>query len=304
MESLPRRFVDTIVALYGEDGERWLAGLPDLVAWCEQRWSLRAGKPLANLSYNYIAPAPRADGAEVMLKIGVPNPELTSEIEALRRYDGRGCARLLAVDHKRGALLLERLLPGTTLLEVEDDEAETRIAAGIMGQLWRPLPAEHPFPTVHRWARGLERLRARFDGGTGPLPGDLVAKAEGLFVELLASMDGMVLLHGDLHQENILRARRAPWLAIDPKGLAGEPAYEVGALLRNMSPELLAEPQPSRTVARRVDILVEALGFERQRLLGWGLAQAILAAWWCIEDTTPGWEQFIRCAELMDEVIG
>jgi streptomycin 6-kinase len=66
----------------------------------------------------------------------------------------------------------------------------------------------------------------------------------------------------------------------------------------------LARPQPSRTVARRVNILVEVLGFERQRLLGWGLAQAILAAWWCIEDHTPGWERFIRCAELIAEVIG
>jgi streptomycin 6-kinase len=110
-------------------------------------------------------------------------------------------------------------------------------------------------------------------------------------------------LHGDLHHENILQAQRQPWLAIDPKGVVGEPAYEVGALLRNMAPRLLKGSQPSQIVARRAGILSEELGFDRTRLLGWGLAQAVLAAWWCIEDGVDGWEGFIRCAELIQDTM-
>jgi streptomycin 6-kinase len=85
--------------------------------------------------------------------------------------------------------------------------------------------------------------------------------------------------------------------------VVGEPAYEVGALLRNVAPRLLEGQQPERVVARRVEILSEELGFDRTRLLGWGLAQAVLAAWWCIEDDVDGWEGFVRCAELVDEVM-
>lgn len=304
MNTVSNRFTRNIVDLFQDVGIEWLERLPAIVAECEQRWSLTAMAPFEYLSINYIVPAMRADGTEVILKIGVPNPELTTEIEALLVYDGHGSVRLLDVDRDRGALLLERLKPGMPLSNVSDDKEATHIAAQVMHQLWRPPPLDHSFPSVRQWTAGLARMREHFGGTTGPMPKALVEKAEGLFAELLDSMQDHVLLHGDLHHENILSAERQPWLAIDPKGIVGEPAYEVGALLRNVSPRLFEQSQPSQIIARRVDILTEELGFDRTRLLGWGLAQAVLAAWWCIEDHGQGWEGFVNCAKLVDEVMG
>ena len=299
MDVVPHDLSQTIVELYGTEGVEWLERLPSLIADCERRWSLTVMPPFEPLSYNYAAPAVRLDGTAVVLKVGVPNPELLTEIEALALYAGRGIVRLLDADRQQGILLLERLRPGTPLLSLADDERETSIAGQVMRQLWRPVPPEHPFPTVARWAAGLERLRACFNGGTGPFPGILVETAEALFAELIGSMAEPVLLHGDLHHENILAAERQPWLALDPKGLVGEPAYEVGALLRNPLPELLTWPQPERILGRRVDQLAGDLGFERTRLVGWGLAQAVLSAWWSFEDHGHGWESAIACAELL-----
>jgi streptomycin 6-kinase len=108
-----------------------------------------------------------------------------------------------------------------------------------------------------------------------------------------------VLLHGDLHHENILAARREPWLSIDPKGVVGEPAYEVGALLRNPNRRILAWPNLARVMERRIRQLSDELGFERVR--GWGMSQAILAAVWSCEDgadTTHG----LACAEAIAAV--
>jgi len=85
--------------------------------------------------------------------------------------------------------------------------------------------------------------------------------------------------------------------------VVGEPAYEVGALLRNLSPRLLAQPQLAQAIARRADVLAEELGFDRTRLLGWGLAQAVLSAWWCIEDHMGYWADAIRYAELIDSAM-
>ena len=117
----------------------------------------------------------------------------------------------------------------------------------------------------------------------------------------LASMDTPVLLHGDLHHWNILSAERHPWIAIDPKGVVGEPAYEVGALLRNKVDARPGGPSPSAIVRRRVDILSEELGIHRDRLLGWGLAQAILSAWWDIEDGTGNGDGAVESARLIDQ---
>src|SRR5262249_29649133 len=135
---LPDGFVHTVTVTY-DGGAEWLQRLPELLAEGEQRWNLKIGPPFV-LSYKYAAPAVRADGTEVVLKAGVPNKELNTEIAALQIYDGRSCARLLDSDEEKGILLLERLRPGTMLISETDDEKATSIAAGVMRNLWRPVP--------------------------------------------------------------------------------------------------------------------------------------------------------------------
>ncbi|MDI7277140.1 MAG: aminoglycoside phosphotransferase family protein [Anaerolineae bacterium] len=296
---VPDGVARTAAGLYGERGAAWAQRLPALIATLGERWGLRVLSPYGGLAASYVAPVVCADGTEAVLKVGVPSPELLTEIEALRLYAGRGAARLLQADEAEGALLVERLQPGTPLADLADDVQATAIAVDVMRGLWRPLPAPHPFPSVADWARGLERLRARFDGGTGPFPAALVERAESLFAGLIASSAPPVLLHGDLHHWNIVRARREPWLAIDPKGLAGEPAYEAGALVRNRLPEPAAPGQTRRLLERRIAQFAEALGCERERLLGWSLAQAVLSAWWSYEDSGRIWGQALRVAECL-----
>jgi streptomycin 6-kinase len=296
---IPNDFIHKMIAIHGPGGLAWIERLPTILATCEQRWGLTIGPPFAHLSYHYAAPAVRADGAPVVVKACSPTGEFVQEAEGLRLFNGQGMVQLLECDPGDEVLLLERLEPGTLLRTIEDDEEATSIAATVMRQLWRPVPSEHPFPTVTDWGAGLVRLRQHYGGGNGPFPAALLEKAEALFAELSASMAEPALLHGDLHHDNILAAQRQPWLAIDPKGLIGEPAYETGALLRNPLPELLDAPQPGRILARRVDQLAEELSLDRARVRGWGLAQAVLSAWWSIEDSGYVGKAALTCAELL-----
>ncbi len=296
--AIPGAFAAAIRAVHGQSGHRWLEELPRRLVDLAAQWQLTLASPSFALSYNYVTPAVRADGAEVVLKVGVPSPLLICEIEALRLADGRGMAQLLAADVDQGALLLERLSPGATLA-TQDDESATARAAEVMQRIWRPAPAGHPFPTVQTWAQGFVRLRQRFDGSSSPLPPRLLEMAERLFDELTASADEPVLLHGDLHHFNILSARREPWLAIDPQGVVGEPTYEVGALLRNPFDQLPRFDDLLRIQTRRVDQLSEMLGFQRQRIAGWGMAQAVLSTWWHLEDNVDGYEKGLAYAETL-----
>jgi len=302
---IPPNFGAFIEQMYGDAGRAWLTQLPGILANCAARWDLTLGQPFPPLTYHFVMTATRTDGYPVVLKICAPTGEYAEESAAIRHFDGQGMARLLATDADNEAMLLERLIPGTTLRSIADadDDAATRIAAGVMRQLWRPVTSDFPFPTIQQWSEGLKRLRAHYGGGTGPFPAALIDAAEGIRADFMASLAPAVLLHGDLHHDNILAAERAPWLAIDPKGLVGEPAYEVGAFLYN-PPAIGRHPDLSRILARRLDILANELAIDRARLHGWGLYTAVLSAWWDVEDLGRIGEDTLRCAEALAALPG
>ncbi|MBU2609545.1 MAG: aminoglycoside phosphotransferase family protein [Chloroflexi bacterium] len=285
--NLPTSFTTTIRNTFGEDGKRWLAELPDLLAEASRRWELTLGEPFL-LSYNYVCAATTADGTPAVLKIGVPNRELSSEIAALHLYDGEGACRLYESDPEAGMLLLERLLPGTMLCDYADDETQTAIAAEVMKRIWRPAPEGEPLITLKSWFDELAGLRPRFGGGTGPFPKGIVEQVERLIPELFAASSPPLLIHGDLHHFNILSSARG-WLAIDPKGVIGPPEYEVGPLLINPWDELKGA-DAVRISERRIAILAECLDFDRQRIRAWAIAHSVLSAWWDLEENGAGGE--------------
>jgi streptomycin 6-kinase len=206
--------------------------------------------------------------------------EFEHGLAALRIFNGRGIARLLECDKGKKVMLLERLQPGTMLesLVPEQDAQATSILAEVMRRLWRPVPGEHNFPTVEHLGHDLTQIRVRYAGACGPFPPRLVDEAIDLFAALSASVEVSMLLHGDLQHHNILRSGET-WLAIDPKGVVGDPGYEVGASFYNPMPRILEVPNLEQLLARRVAQLSEELGMQRARIRGWGLAQCVRNAW-------------------------
>lgn len=289
-------FRQRVEGAFGADGVAWLEKLPEILTTVAGRWSL-AIEPPYTLSYNYVAPAKRADGTRVVLKVGCPNPELRTEAEAMTLMSGGVVCNLLEYDPDLGTLLLERVEPGTPLahLAMVDDDQATRIAVDLLPRLWRPAPENSSFPNVSDWARALPQHRERFGGGTGPLPETLFEEAEECFDWLLTTTTAPQLLHGDFHHGNILAATRARWLVIDPKGIVGDPGYDLGAFLYNPMPGLLEMNAPDRVIRRRVDQLAEGLGMDHARIRAWGIAQAVLSACWSVE-AGEDFEHVITCA--------
>lgn len=305
--NLPSEFISTVTNTFGEDGDQLIANLPALIGEASSRWALNDVQPVDNLSYNFVAfatrastTAPTTDGSaqrEVVLKIGVPREELTSEIAALRLFNGDGACRLIDADEEKGFILLERLNPGVMLSTIEDDEQATHIGAEVMQKIWRPALEDHVFIQLSDWFDGLNRLREMYNGGTGPLNEKLVDRVERTVQDFFVENHRPVLMHGDFHHFNILSSERG-WLVIDPKGVIGPAGYEVGPFLINPWDELSTY---RRMTKRRIDILHEHLGFERERIHAWGLAHAILSAWWSIEDNT-GWEYALAFAEMIADI--
>jgi streptomycin 6-kinase len=223
---------------------------------------------------------------------------LTSEISALKLFNGDGACRLLESDAERGFLLLERLQPGTMLSELEDDDQRTHIAVDVMQRLWREAPAEKNFIRLSNWFNGLKKIRPHFNGGTGPFPKKILERIESFLPELFDAPP--ILLHGDFHHFNILKSERG-WLAIDPKGVIGPAGYEIGPLMINPWGSLSDGNRLKVQTERRVGILSERLSWERETIINWALAHAVLSAWWSIEDDMDeGYS--LQCAKIFSEI--
>ena len=271
-------------------GAAWLDRLPRLVGECAELWSLRVGEPF-DAHISYVAPAELPDGRAAVLKVNFPEPEGEREPDALLHWDGEGAVRLLAHDPARRALLVERCEPGTQLWQVRDEEEANRAAAVVLRRLWRPPPAGHPFRLLaDQAAEWADELPARWARLGEPFERPLLEEAVAFLCEAGPSQGEPVVLHQDLHGGNVLRARREPWLAIDPKPLVGEREFDTASLLRDRRPELLGDPGAAGRARRRLDQLAAELELDRERMRGWGVAHAL--AW-------NGDEAMIACARWL-----
>jgi streptomycin 6-kinase len=296
---LPRKFTEVIQGAFRDDGRRWIESLPLIISEIAENWSVEISKnPFPNLSYHYVVPCVCADGRRAVVKIGFPGEAkaIRSEAETLKFLDGDGAVNLLRFDERRFAMLLERLEPGENLKQVcrGDDQRAVDIAIGAMRKFWREPPANHDVPTLEEWFEGLKRAeKINF----AP---EHVAKARKFFEELNSSPTSRVLLHGDFHHENILSATREPFLAIDPKGIVGDAAYDITVFLINHASWL--RRSGATDLDRKMDETVRrfaaAFAFEPINLRKWTYAFCVLSAFWTFEENCENWKKELARTEI------
>jgi streptomycin 6-kinase len=235
-----------------------------------ERWGLALGAPYAAGAGGYAAPAELPDGTPAVLKLIHPHREAEHEADALARWGGNGAVRLLDRSEDGWAVLLERCEPGTPLSGAGPDTA-LDVLAGLLPRLW--VAAGEPFHTLaDEAAWWVSYLPDEWERTGRPFERRLLDAALDALGALAPSQGEQVLVHQDLHGDNVLAAGREPWLAIDPKPLLGEREFAVAAIVR--SPEL---GHSRRAVMGRLDRLTSELGLDRDRARGWAIGQTI--AW-------------------------
>ena len=257
-------------------GAEWLDSLPNVVEACAERWSLRVGPAFEGQNVSHVRAVELSDGTPAVLKINFPEEESEREPDALSVWDGRGAVRLLGHDENARALLLERCEPGTPLWAIEDDEEATRLAGQALRRIWRPPPDGHRFRGLREeaaWWAG--KLPADWEALGGPIERRLIDEAVAACLELGPDQGHKVVLHQDFHGGNVLRAKREAWLVIDPKPLVGEREFDAASLLRDRR-WLLGRGGDAARIRRRLDLLTEELGVDRERMRRWGITHALI----------------------------
>lgn len=277
MIAIPEAFADETVNREGRPGAVWLAELPGIVDELLERWDCTPDGNVLHGNVAVIVPVLRRADGPAVLKVSFPHPGNVYEPHAFVAWCGRGAVSLYERDDARFAMLLERA-GMSSLVDLEDGDE----AAAIAGRLSRRLavPAPPGLPRLRDWA-GVWQEEILADAGA--LAHGLSRRAVDVAVATaleLGNDQPDLLIHGDFHATNILAAEREPWLAVDPKGYAGDPAYDAGMPIK-WRPLRVLKSDALRTAARRgLDIFAEAAELEPERVRRWAQFHAVKGALW------------------------
>ncbi|MFC7903713.1 aminoglycoside phosphotransferase family protein [Streptomyces griseoincarnatus] len=287
---IPAKLAEAQIKFNKEAGRAFIAALPDLAADFMARWDLRpAGTPMHGVSA-LVLPVDRADGTPAVLKLQLRDHESEGEPIALRLWNGDGAVRLLDHDEPTGTMLLERLDSSRMLAHTPDVHEGVLVVARLLAHL-HATPAPPGMRHLGDIAASmLERTPAVLDRIPDPEARRLVADCAAAVREV-ADEPGDRLLHWDLHDENVLAADRAPWLAIDPKPLAGDPGFDLWpALANNFDPG---------DVVWRFDAMTEVLGLDRARARAWTYGRVLQNCLWETEEGRPLGEADLEIARRL-----
>ncbi|MFC3998541.1 aminoglycoside phosphotransferase family protein [Nocardiopsis sediminis] len=291
-----------------DGGERWLRELPGALAELRDAWGLRFERaPYSGGSCSWAAPVRTADGSPAVLKVSYPHREASGEATALRFWAGDGAVRLLRSSRNGFSLLLEGCTPGTPMSAVcaPADELLTAGAHTLVGLWGREATGDlglEPLDAVlTEWAallrERLDRLRPECAD-----PG-FVHVAADLLESLPATAARTVVLHGDFNPGNILAAERAPWLAIDPKPMVGDPGYDLWPLLVQVD-DPFAHPDPEAVLCRRLALVSGILGEPVDRLAAWCVARTVESAFERFNLCQSGGREEMERAEVLARIAG
>ena len=257
-----------IRSMYGKAGEDWLNELPHQIEKIADLWQLRDLTPFTQLSYNYVLSGWRGE-EPIVLKLSINHRDLQLESMALCHFKNHGSVALL--EYREGAMLLQRAIPGTSL---KNHPKALEIGCRLAQRLHTAsLPMQHSFPHIKDQLAILDKEWA--------LPKQHIERARFLKNRLLPLEQREVLLHGDLHQENIC-SNGEDWLAIDPKGVIGYPINEIWTLAQNPDQDL--------------SWMAAHFGFSLETTTQWYYIHLILAACYQQEDRLDP-SKFLNLAE-------
>lgn len=247
---VPDDFARHTVEREGAAGKAWLDAVPDLVSGLVREWELTIrAKPMAG-TVGLVWEVSCSDRSAAVLKVGWQDVWSCNEAAALREWAGNGAARLLESDDVSGSMLLERLCPQRSLVAEPLEEAVCT-AAAVANRLH--VLSSRGFAGVLDQDDEDGRSSGKYDAE--------IAHVRPAVEEAITALPS-VLLHGDLHYENILWSGRE-WKAIDPKPASGPAEWDYIPLLRNRFAEY-DHSDLLRDIRRRLDRVTEAAGGSRR----------------------------------------
>jgi len=291
-------FENNIVDIFGAAGREWLLKLPDLLEKFKAKWNLREVIPFPNLTYSFVGTT-LSGSAPAVLKVMPVCSRFLRECEWYRMQGGCGSPALLDYDEHLGGLLIEEVKPASSVKDLvlrgDDRGATCAIADAILGLQHRLADKDTSFPHVRDFSGNLNRLQ-------NYVPEKMLSGAKSLLQALSQSGPEDVILHGDLHHDNVLKLADG-WVAIDPHGYIGPGAFEVGAMMRNPYDCFPAHSSLKSVIMSRVELLARKLSYTPGEIQAWSLIYTLVSASWSLEDHGEVPDEHMEIARVLEALI-
>lgn len=305
---LSKSFIDNLHTTDGEAGKNWLEQLPSHLDFLSKQWNFRFIKPVSDLSYNFVALVELNTNHEVVILKTAPTGRsilLIQEAHWLKCFH-KGTPHIFEMDENKNAFLMERLVPGETLkslVKAGQDETATRILCQTILELHSedPAPLTSTPPSELASYQHISELASALAFLKGHRADNMLSKAKSLFFELSSDRKNDVLLHGDLHHDNILKSG-STWKVIDPHGYIGDPAAESSPMIFNPLDCFPQNHPLKHIIDMRLKILCEMLPFDPQRIKAWCFCRTLLSAAWDVEGFGQVLNNTIEIAQAIDKI--
>ncbi|MFM9329590.1 aminoglycoside phosphotransferase family protein [Paenibacillus mesotrionivorans] len=282
--------------IIGRFGRVFWEGLGEKLSTCSERWGLSGLELLHSFSANCVFTGESSLFGKAVLKLGPPERERATEAKALEEYNGKLFCRLFAADAAEGALLEERLLPGTPLRDEPSLDKRMSVFSGLVAGLHiAPADAE-AYPSYLGWVTRIARYMREREGNRR-LCGHM-QKAEKLCKALWDTYPRRVLLHGDLHHDNILLEQNGTYRIIDPKGVIGDPVFELPRFILNEVGDIIT-PDTYRRMNTIIISLAERLGVPEADLRQLFYIETAMAESWNVESRLAPSLEHVELAEAL-----
>ena len=292
----------------GTRGTEWLAHLPELVSDLERQWSITVGQPLSGGTASYVCRAVTRAGDDAVLKLSLPDGGFQDAVRLLAAANGNGYVRLLAHDTERYALLQEALGAPLDTLDLTPEQ-QMRVLGQTLRQAWQvprwdDATVEPGTEKASQLGELVERLWESLDRPCSERVRDQ-AMAYATSRAAAFDIERCVVAHGDPHPGNALRiptpraGAESGFVFVDPDGFLADPAYDLGVVLRDWSPQLLAGDTPAlaRGYCR---LLATETGVDETAIWEWGFLERVSSGLYTMQFAGPDlYRPFLETAERL-----
>ena len=299
---IPENAQQAVYRWLGDKTESFLAQTDSRINRYSALWQLSDVSFMPTNTVNLLFSCQSALYGPCVLKMCIPGPEVATEVSCLKAYDGTAYCKLRAYDLTDDVLLLERVIPGNQMWAVKDYRERARLMAVTVNGLPIPYTGTDTYPTYLTWMEGIHRRLTDIGGLDDVL--QYLEKAIEIYSELKQQHYQACLLHGDLHQENMLLNSKGGYTIIDPKGVVDDPVMETARFLMNET----EHHNETDKILEMAAIMSPITGYSQQDILRSMYIDAALGQSWCMEEHYQTKEAFLaakrNALETYEFVLG